>query len=314
MVEFALPKNSKITGGKTWPKPAGATELREFKVYRWNPDDGKNPSVDTYYVDTNDCGPMVLDGLIWIKNHIDPSLTFRRSCREGVCGSCAMNIDGQNTLACTRSMHDVKDGAVKINPLPHQPVVKDLVPDLTNFYAQYASVEPWLKTTSPTPQKEWRQSHEDREKLDGLYECILCACCSTLLPELLVEQRALSRSRRAAAGQPLGLRFARRGHRRAPRQSRGSVPALPLPHHHELRQGLPEGPQPGGSHRRAQAQDGRAADLASFMLGTPATAAGHSTIGLSLSRICRNARGGRFGGIQPKIIATSRFLPGGKFK
>ncbi|RTM08728.1 MAG: succinate dehydrogenase iron-sulfur subunit, partial [Bradyrhizobiaceae bacterium] len=172
MVEFALPKNSKITGGKTWPKPAGATELREFKVYRWNPDDGKNPSVDTYYVDTNDCGPMVLDGLIWIKNHIDPSLTFRRSCREGVCGSCAMNIDGQNTLACTRSMHDVKDGAVKVNPLPHQPVVKDLVPDLTNFYAQYASVEPWLKTTSPTPQKEWRQTHEDREKLDGLYECI----------------------------------------------------------------------------------------------------------------------------------------------
>mgnify|MGYP003707170711 FL=1 len=133
MVEFALPKNSKITGGKTWPKPAGSASTREFRVYRWNPDDSKNPSVDTYYVDTNDCGPMVLDGLIWIKNHIDPTLTFRRSCREGVCGSCAMNIDGQNTLACTKSMHDVKDGAVKINPLPHQPVVKDLVPDLTNL-------------------------------------------------------------------------------------------------------------------------------------------------------------------------------------
>src|SRR6266481_6307102 len=182
MVEFALPKNSKISGGKTWPKPSGAIDTREFKVYRWNPDDGKNPSVDTYFVDTQDCGPMVLDGLIWIKNHIDPTLTFRRSCREGVCGSCAMSIDGQNTLACTKSMHDVKDSAVKINPLPHQPVVKDLVPDLTNFYAQYASIEPWLKTTSPTPQKEWRQSHEDREKLDGLYECILCACCSTSCP------------------------------------------------------------------------------------------------------------------------------------
>ena len=111
MVEFALPKNSRITGGKTWPKPAGATETREFRVYRWNPDDGKNPSVDTYHVDTNDCGPMVLDGLIWIKNHIDPTLTFRRSCREGVCGSCAMNIDGQNTLACTKSMHDVHQAA-----------------------------------------------------------------------------------------------------------------------------------------------------------------------------------------------------------
>ncbi|NVN86069.1 MAG: succinate dehydrogenase iron-sulfur subunit [Rhodopseudomonas sp.] len=182
MVEFALPKNSKITGGKTWPKPEGATETREFRVYRWNPDDGKNPSVDVYHVDKHDCGPMVLDGLIWIKNHIDPTLTFRRSCREGVCGSCAMNIDGENTLACTKAMDDVKDTAVKVNPLPHQPVVKDLVPDLTNFYAQYASIEPWLQTVTPTPQKEWRQSHEDREKLDGLYECILCACCSTSCP------------------------------------------------------------------------------------------------------------------------------------
>ena len=182
MVEFALPKNSRISGGKTWPKPVGASETREFKVYRWNPDDGKNPSVDTYFIDTGDCGPMVLDGLIWIKNKIDPTLTFRRSCREGVCGSCAMNIDGLNTLACTKSMHDVNDGAVKVNPLPHQPVVKDLVPDLTNFYAQYASIEPWLQTRTPTPQKEWRQSHEDREKLDGLYECILCACCSTSCP------------------------------------------------------------------------------------------------------------------------------------
>src|SRR5579872_3469912 len=136
MVEFALPKNSRITDGKVWPKPAGATEMREFKIYRWNPDDGKNPSIDTH-----DCGPMVLDGLIWIKNRIDPTLTFRRSCREGVCGSCAMNIDGLNTLACTRSMHELKDGPVKVNPLPHQPVVKDLVPDLTNFFAQYASIE-----------------------------------------------------------------------------------------------------------------------------------------------------------------------------
>src|ERR1700755_239154 len=111
MVEFALPKNSKISGGKQWPKPAGADEskLREYNIYRWNPDDGKNPSVDTYYVNTADCGPMVLDGLIWIKNNIDPTLTFRRSCREGVCGSCAMNIDGQHTIACNKAMHHVKD-------------------------------------------------------------------------------------------------------------------------------------------------------------------------------------------------------------
>jgi len=182
MVQFTLPKNSKIGTGKEWPKPAAATQTREFKVYRWNPEDGQNPRVDTYHVDLHDCGPMILDALIWIKNYVDPTLTFRRSCREGVCGSCAMNIDGLNTLACTRAMDEVADGPIKVNPLPHQPVVKDLVPDLTNFYAQYASIEPWLHTTSATPQKEWRQSQQDRAKLDGLYECILCACCSTSCP------------------------------------------------------------------------------------------------------------------------------------
>ena len=147
MVEFTLPKNSKVTQGKTWPQPAKATEVTEFQIYRWNPDDGQNPRVDTYYVDRDDCGPMVLDALIWIKNNVDPTLTFRRSCREGVCGSCAMNIDGTNTLACTKAIDDAK-APLKIYPLPHQPVVKDLVPDLTNFYAQYASIEPWLHTVT----------------------------------------------------------------------------------------------------------------------------------------------------------------------
>jgi succinate dehydrogenase / fumarate reductase iron-sulfur subunit len=185
MVEFALPKNSRITEGKTWPLPhakvAGNKGTRQYRVYRFDPDTGENPRVDTYTVDLDDCGPMVLDALIWIKNKVDPSLTFRRSCREGVCGSCAMNIDGGNTLACTKDMKDIS-GTVKIYPLPHQPVVKDLVPDLTNFYAQHASIQPWLKTTSPAPEKEWKQSHDDRQKLDGLYECILCACCSTACP------------------------------------------------------------------------------------------------------------------------------------
>ena len=139
MVEFTLPKNSKVTQGRTWPHGpnAKAGDETEFRIYRWNPEDGENPHVDTYYVDRHDCGPMILDALIWIKNNIDPTLTFRRSCREGVCGSCAMNIDGANTLACTRAIDDNK-APVKIYPLPHQPVVKDLVPDLTNFYAQYA--------------------------------------------------------------------------------------------------------------------------------------------------------------------------------
>src|SRR5215470_11397438 len=177
MVEFTLPKNSRVTEGKAWPQTEGARDTREFRIYRWNPEDGQNPRIDTYFVDTDDCGPMVLDALIWIKTKIDPTLTFRRSCREGVCGSCSMNIDGENTLACTRSMDDIK-GPITVRPLPHLPVIKDLVPDLTTFYAQLRSIEPWLKTETPEPEKEWRQSHDDREKLDGLYECILCACCS----------------------------------------------------------------------------------------------------------------------------------------
>jgi succinate dehydrogenase / fumarate reductase, iron-sulfur subunit len=181
MVQLTLPKNSKVQQGKVWPKPEGATNLREYRVYRWSPDDGENPRVDTYYVDLDDCGPMVLDGLIWIKNKVDPTLTFRRSCREGICGSCAMNIDGANTLACTKGMDDI-GGAVRIYPLPHMPVVKDLVPDLSIPYAQLSSIEPWLQTVTPEPATEWKQSHEDRAKLDGLYECILCFCCQTSCP------------------------------------------------------------------------------------------------------------------------------------
>lgn len=181
MVEITLPKNSRIKQGKVWPKPEGATRLREYRIYRWSPDDGENPRIDTYYVDLDDCGPMVLDGLIWIKNKVDPTLTFRRSCREGICGSCSMNIDGTNTLACTKAMDDIKD-QVKIYPLPHMPVVKDLVPDLAIPYAQLSSIEPWLQTETPEPATEWRQSREDRAKLDGLYECILCFCCQTACP------------------------------------------------------------------------------------------------------------------------------------
>ncbi|MEO1601024.1 MAG: succinate dehydrogenase iron-sulfur subunit [Pseudomonadota bacterium] len=181
MVELTLPKNSRITKGKTWPKPEGAKKLREIRVYRWDPDTGENPRVDTYFIDAADCGPMVLDAIIKIKNEIDPTLTFRRSCREGICGSCSMNIDGLNTLACTKGLDEVK-GVIKIYPLPHMPVVKDLVPDLTHFYAQHAEVQPFLKTDTPTPEREWKQSPEDRAKLDGLYECVMCACCSTSCP------------------------------------------------------------------------------------------------------------------------------------
>jgi len=181
MVELNLPQNSKITEGKTWQRPSGARHVTAFRVYRWNPEDGANPRMDTYFVDRDDCAPMILDALIWIKNKIDPTLTFRRSCREGVCGSCAMNIDGTNTLACTKYIADVK-GDIKIYPLPHMPVVRDLVPDLTVPYAQLASIEPWLKSASQPPTRERLQSPEERAKLDGLWECILCFCCTTSCP------------------------------------------------------------------------------------------------------------------------------------
>jgi len=182
MAEFQLPKHSRIGKGKTFKAAAGATNIKVFRVYRWSPDDENNPTIDHFEVDLDSCGPMVLDAIIKIKNEIDPTLTFRRSCREGICGSCAMNIDGTNTLACTKPIAEIK-GDVKINPLPHLPVVKDIVPDLSHFYAQYATIKPWIRTQSTTPpDRERLQSKADREKLDGLYECILCACCSTSCP------------------------------------------------------------------------------------------------------------------------------------
>ena len=182
MAQFRLPKNSTIQAGRKISAADGAKRRKTVTVYRWEPDSGENPRMDSYEIDLDKCGPMVLDALVMIKNEIDPSLTFRRSCREGICGSCAMNIDGTNTLACTKGIDEIK-GDIKIYPLPHMKVVKDLVPDLTHFYAQYASIKPWLQSeTTPPSNTERLQSKEDREKLDGLYECILCACCSTSCP------------------------------------------------------------------------------------------------------------------------------------
>ena len=184
MVQFALPKNSRFKDipGREYPAPAGATRVRLFRIYRFDPSSGEKPRIDRYEVDLDKCGPMVLDALLKIKNEVDATLTFRRSCREGICGSCAMNIDGLNTLACTKAISEVK-GEVRIFPLPHLHVVKDLVPDLTNFYAQYAAVKPWLQTRTPAaPDRERLQSKEDQEKVDRPSACILCACCSTSCP------------------------------------------------------------------------------------------------------------------------------------
>jgi succinate dehydrogenase / fumarate reductase iron-sulfur subunit len=187
MAEFTLPKNSKIDqkAGKVFKAMENAKNIRVFEVYRYDPEDveQKNPHIDRFEIDMDDCGPMVLDALIKMKAQHDSSLTFRRSCREGICGSCAMNIDGTNTLACTKAISDCSSNVVKIFPLPHMPVIKDLVPDLTHFYEQHKSIKPWLQTSElENPNKERLQSPEDRAKLDGLYECIMCACCSTSCP------------------------------------------------------------------------------------------------------------------------------------
>src|SRR5687767_13108777 len=181
MAEFTLPANSKIGTGETYKAPGGAKNIKTFKIYRWTPDDGKNPSLDTYEVDMDTCGPMVLDALIKIKNEVDSTLTFRRSCREGVCGSCAMNIDGTNWLACTRFVSDTRKRAT-IYPLNNLRIIKDLVPDLTHVFAQYSLIEPWLKSKPVPPGKERLQSPEERREVDGYWECILCFCCTSGCP------------------------------------------------------------------------------------------------------------------------------------
>ncbi len=182
MAEFRLPINSIIKSGKQYKASTNAKNIKTFIVYRYDPTSGENPRTDSFEIDTDNCGPMVLDALLKIKDEIDASLTLRRSCREGICGSCSMNIDGRNTLACTKAIADI-NGDITIYPLPHQPVIKDLVSDLSHFYAQYASIKPWMKTNTPaSPNKERLQSKQEHAKLDGLYECILCACCSTSCP------------------------------------------------------------------------------------------------------------------------------------
>ena len=182
MAEFALPANSRPSEGKTYKAPDGAKNVKTFKIYRYDPDEDSAPRIDSFEIDLDACGPMVLDALIKIKNEVDSSVTLRRSCREGICGSCSMNIDGTNTLACLKPIDEVK-GDVKVYPLPHMPVIKDLVPDLSVPYAQLKSVQPFLQTDTPAPTDTERlQSPEEREALDGLWECVLCFCCSTSCP------------------------------------------------------------------------------------------------------------------------------------
>ncbi len=187
MKRFPLPRNfgvgraSRIERGRIWRAAAAAKRAKTFEIYRYDPDSGRNPRLDTFEVDLDQCGPMVLDALIWIKNRIDPTLTFRRSCREGVCGSCAMTIDGTNWLACTRFIADTGSPA-SIYPLANMRIIKDLVPDLTHVLAQHEMIEPWLHSHTPELEKERRQSINERRRLDGYYECILCFCCTSGCP------------------------------------------------------------------------------------------------------------------------------------
>jgi succinate dehydrogenase / fumarate reductase iron-sulfur subunit len=221
MAQFTLPKNSKVKSGTTFKcSDEKAKRKKTLRLYRWDPDHGENPRWDSYEIDLDACGPMVLDALIYIKDNIDSTLTFRRSCREGICGSCAMNVDGTNTLACTKSIDSCKENS-KISPLPHLPVVKDLVPDQKHLIAQYETIEPWLKTNSSPPSRERLQSPEDSDALNGHdghgpAACILCFCCSTACPSywwngdrflgpaiLMQAWRWLSDSRDEAAGERL---------------------------------------------------------------------------------------------------------------
>ena len=181
MVQINLPKNSEVKKGKYFKDNTGSKNLRKINIYRWDPSTEENPRVDTYEVDMDNCPSKVLDILNKIKNEIDPTLAYRRSCAHGVCGSCAMNIGGKNGLACT-TPHAEINGDIDIYPLPHLKVKKDLIGDLDGLYKQYKSIEPWLKSNSKSENTEIYQSKEDRSKLDGAYECIMCACCSTSCP------------------------------------------------------------------------------------------------------------------------------------
>jgi succinate dehydrogenase / fumarate reductase iron-sulfur subunit len=151
-----------------------------FSIYRYNPERDSDPYMQDLELPEVKPGMMLLEALLWFKQQ-DDTLTFRRSCQEGVCGSDAMNVNGRNRLACITPLKDLKEPVV-IRPLPGTPVVRDLVVDLSGFYRQYRAVNPYLTVKEPEPEVEWLQSPQDREQLDGLYECILCACCSTACP------------------------------------------------------------------------------------------------------------------------------------
>ncbi len=179
--DFGVEAHSRIVEGIIWPVPESSQRTATLRIYRFDPESDGSPRLDTFHVDLDDCGPMLLDALIWIKAKVDSTLTFRRSCREGICGSCAMTIDGTNWTACTRAMSQLSEPAT-VHPLANLPVIKDLVSDQRHLFEQYKLIEPWLKADSPVGDRERLQSPEQRAALDGSYECILCFCCTSGCP------------------------------------------------------------------------------------------------------------------------------------
>ncbi len=246
MAEFSLPKNSKVReDGRVFKAGAGAKSVRVFKIYRYDPDSADNPRLDTYEVDMDGCGPMVLDALIKIKNEIDPTLSFRRSCREGICGSCAMNIDGKNGLACISACAEVKSD-IKIYPLPHMPDHQGPHPGLDQFLRtvrrhEALAADANAAAAGPRAAAIERGAGKGRSPLRMHTVRVLL----DQLPELLVEQRSVPRSGGAPGVIPMDRGQPGRGDGRSARPARGPLPPVSLPHHHELHRSVSEGSESG---------------------------------------------------------------------
>jgi succinate dehydrogenase / fumarate reductase iron-sulfur subunit len=233
--------------------PAQGADLltpMKFRIYRYDPEKDAKPYLKDYDVALDPHDRMLLDALVRLKA-VDDTLSFRRSCREGVCGSDAMNINGKNGLACVTNLKTLSEPVV-LKPLPGLPVIRDLIVDMSQFFKQYHSIKPYLVNDTPPPEKERLQSPEEREELDGLYECILCACCSTACPSFWWNPDKFVGPAGLLQAVPVHRGFARPRDQRAARQPRGPVPAVPLLLDHELRRRVPEGPQPDARDRADQ--------------------------------------------------------------
>ena len=260
--------NSNVESSAVAGAAAGTRTVR-FEIYRYDPDKDAKPYMQKLEVQLQPTDKMLLDALMRIKSGCRRQpVAFRRSCREGVCGSDAMNINGRNGLACITNLRDLKEPIV-LRPLPGLPVIRDLIVDMSQFFKQYHSIKPFLINDTPPPEKERLQSPEEREELNGLYECILCACCSTCCPSFWWNPDKFVGPGRPAAGLPVHRRQPRPGHQRAARQPERPVSPVPLPHDHELRGRLPEGAEshPGDRQDPRHAGPPRGLTVSAVVIG-----------------------------------------------